>query len=102
MERKAKPTGTGADMDACWSMLGLSLVSLPRSNGWRCPMLASVTRTASRGPRCGMLRLPTGASPMRDTPTHTQLAEAREHGIPEGRIVEMLADIVKGLREGLS
>ena len=43
-------------------------------------------------------------------PTDTELAEAileaiaeaRERGIPEDRIVEMLADIVKGLREGLS
>jgi DNA-binding transcriptional regulator YhcF (GntR family) len=30
------------------------------------------------------------------------IAEAREHGISEERIVEMLAEIVKGLREGLS
>jgi hypothetical protein len=34
--------------------------------------------------------------------TLAAIAEAREHGIPEDRIVEMLADIVKGLREGLS
>ena len=27
--------------------------------------------------------------------------EAREHGIPDERIIEMLADIVKGLREAL-
>ena len=46
---------------------------------------------------------------MTDNPTDTELArailaaitEAREHGIPEERIVEMLADIVKGLREAL-
>lgn len=30
------------------------------------------------------------------------IAEAREHGIPEERIIEMLAEIVKGLREGLA
>src|SRR5579872_2954558 len=30
------------------------------------------------------------------------IAEAREHGIPEERIVELLAEIVKGLREGLA
>jgi hypothetical protein len=47
---------------------------------------------------------------MTDNPTDIELAEAilvaiaeaREHGVPEDRIVEMLADIVKGLREGLS
>jgi hypothetical protein len=47
---------------------------------------------------------------MTNDPTDTELAkailaaitEAREHGVPEDRIVEMLADIVKGLREGLS
>jgi len=30
------------------------------------------------------------------------ITEAREHGIPEERIIEMLAEIVKDLREGLS
>jgi hypothetical protein len=30
------------------------------------------------------------------------ITEAREHGIPEERIIEMLAEIAKGLREGLS
>ena len=30
------------------------------------------------------------------------ITEAREHGVPEERIIEMLAEIVKGLREGLS
>ena len=47
---------------------------------------------------------------MTDNPTDTELAEAiltaiaeaREHGVPEERIIEMLAEIVKGLREGLS
>ncbi len=48
--------------------------------------------------------------PMTDNPIDTELAaailaaitEAREHGIPDERIIEMLAEIVKGLREGLS
>lgn len=47
---------------------------------------------------------------MTDTRTDTELAEAilaaideaRQHGIPEERIVEMLADVVEGLREALS
>ena len=30
------------------------------------------------------------------------ITEARAHDIPEERILEMLAEIVKGLREGLS
>ena len=30
------------------------------------------------------------------------ITEARENGIPEERIIEMLAEIVKDLREGLS
>jgi hypothetical protein len=46
---------------------------------------------------------------MTDTRTDTELAEAilaaideaRQHGIPDERIVEMLADIVRGLREAL-
>jgi hypothetical protein len=46
---------------------------------------------------------------MGTNPTDTKLAEAipaaiaeaREHGVPEERIIEMLADMVRGLREGL-
>ena len=46
---------------------------------------------------------------MTDTRTNTELAEAilaaideaRERGVSDERIVEMLADIVKGLREAL-
>jgi hypothetical protein len=47
---------------------------------------------------------------MTNTDTDAQLAEAilaaiteaREHGIPEERIIEMLAEIVKDLRKGIS
>jgi hypothetical protein len=47
---------------------------------------------------------------MTDNPTDTELArailaaitEAREHGVPDERIVELLAEIINGLREGLS
>jgi DNA-binding transcriptional regulator YhcF (GntR family) len=47
---------------------------------------------------------------MSDNPSDTELAkailaaiiEAREHGVPDERIVEMLAEIVKELREALS
>jgi hypothetical protein len=46
---------------------------------------------------------------MSDNPTDTELAnailaaidEARENGVPDVRIVEMLADIVEELREAL-
>jgi hypothetical protein len=31
----------------------------------------------------------------------TAITEAREHGVPDERIIEMLAEIVQGLREGL-
>jgi hypothetical protein len=47
---------------------------------------------------------------MTNNPTDTELVrailaaitEAREHGVPDERIVELLAEIVNGLREGLS
>jgi hypothetical protein len=60
--------------------------------------------------RAGHPRGIEGASPMTDPRIDEELAEAilaaiteaRENGIPEERIIEMLAEIVKGLREGLS
>ena len=47
---------------------------------------------------------------MTNNPTDTELVrailaaitEAREHGVPDERIAELLAEIVNGLREGLS
>lgn len=47
---------------------------------------------------------------MSDNPIDTALesailaaiTEAREHGVPDERIIKMLAEIVQGLREGLS